>query len=59
MIRMMLCPNCRTIRKAGTVCPLCGCPVEPPSKPSQLIDARDRPKITSLFSAADEGLEVA
>lgn len=27
MIRMTLCPNCRTIQKAGTVCSICKCPV--------------------------------
>jgi hypothetical protein len=28
MIRMTLCPNCNTIQKAGTNCPICKCPVE-------------------------------
>jgi len=28
MIRMTLCPNCRTIQKAGTTCSICKCPVE-------------------------------
>jgi hypothetical protein len=28
MIRMVLCPNCRTIQKAGTNCSICKCPVE-------------------------------
>ena len=28
MIRMILCPNCRTIQKAGTNCSICKCPVE-------------------------------
>lgn len=27
MIRMTLCPNCRTIQKAGTDCTICKCPV--------------------------------
>jgi len=27
MIRMTLCPVCRTIQKAGTVCTICKCPV--------------------------------
>jgi len=27
MINMILCPNCRTIQREGTVCPLCSCPV--------------------------------
>jgi hypothetical protein len=26
-IKMVLCPNCKTIRKLGTICPLCTCPV--------------------------------
>jgi hypothetical protein len=38
MIQMTLCPNCRTIQKAGTCCSICKCPVEakkipPPSPP--------------------------
>lgn len=27
MIRMTLCPNCRTIQKVGTNCTICKCPV--------------------------------
>lgn len=27
MAAIMLCPNCRTIQKEGSICPLCGCPV--------------------------------
>ena len=27
--RMCLCPNCRTIQKAGTSCSICKCPVHP------------------------------
>jgi uncharacterized Zn finger protein (UPF0148 family) len=30
--RMTLCPECRTIRKAGTFCPLCGTKVVPPEE---------------------------
>jgi hypothetical protein len=26
---MTLCPNCRTIQKAGTACSICKCPVHP------------------------------
>ncbi len=28
--RMTLCPECRTIQKAATVCTICGAKVEPP-----------------------------
>ena len=35
MVVMTLCPNCRSIQKAGTVCALCNCPVEPPPSPPQ------------------------
>ena len=35
MIHMTLCPNCRSIQKAGSVWPLCKCPVEVPKKPKQ------------------------
>ncbi len=28
MVIMKLCPNCKSIQKAGTICPLCNCPVE-------------------------------
>jgi hypothetical protein len=37
-IHMVLCPNCRTIQKAGTICPLCKCPVlvaSPPPPPQR------------------------
>lgn len=27
MAKMTLCPNCRTIQKAGTDCTICKCPV--------------------------------
>lgn len=27
MIQMTLCPNCRTIQKAGITCPICKCPI--------------------------------
>lgn len=27
MIRMSLCPNCRTIQKHGTACTICKCPI--------------------------------
>lgn len=28
MVRMTLCPNCKTIQKAGTNCSICKCPVD-------------------------------
>lgn len=28
MLRMTLCPNCRTIQKEGTRCTICTCPVD-------------------------------
>jgi hypothetical protein len=34
MVVMKLCPNCRSIQKAGTTCSLCKCPIETPAKPS-------------------------
>jgi len=30
MVTMTLCPNCRTIQKAGDPCPLCKCPIRHP-----------------------------
>jgi hypothetical protein len=30
---MTLCPNCRTIQKAGTNCSICKCPVMPAGAP--------------------------
>ena len=30
MVVMTLCPNCRTIQKAGNPCPLCKCPIHRP-----------------------------
>ena len=26
-VYMVLCPNCRSIQKAGTICPICKCPI--------------------------------
>ncbi len=31
MLRIMLCPNCRSIQKAGVNCSICKCPVHSPS----------------------------
>ena len=30
MIRMTLCPNCKTIQKHATACTICKCPVHSP-----------------------------
>jgi hypothetical protein len=30
MIRMTLCPNCRTIQKHNSTCAICKCPVRDP-----------------------------
>jgi hypothetical protein len=30
MIRMTLCPNCKTIQKHNAVCSICKCPVQSP-----------------------------
>ena len=30
MIRMTLCPNCRTIQKHDAICSICKCPVHSP-----------------------------
>jgi hypothetical protein len=34
-VYVVLCPNCRSIRKAGTVCPICKCPVPDPRVPKE------------------------
>ncbi len=32
MTIMRLCPNCKTIQRAGAPCPLCKCPVQLPAE---------------------------
>ncbi len=43
MVVMRLCPNCKTIQKAGTICPLCKCPVEHPDKQTAEDKEKKRP----------------
>lgn len=51
MIRMTLCPNCRTIQKAGTVCTICKCPVRP-DPPPRRKEHHPAPRLPPLPEAA-------
>lgn len=42
MIQMTLCPNCRTIQRAGSICPLCKCPVRVPRSTKACEPRRQR-----------------
>jgi hypothetical protein len=43
MVHMKLCPNCRTIQKAGTTCSICKCPIALPQPPNGPEKERKKP----------------
>ncbi len=52
MVIMTLCPNCRTIQKAGNPCPLCKCPIHRRPQDDEPDNERARKEPREVETAA-------